>query len=1032
VKRLTHILVCYIIPLWGSAQQYYTRTFTIDDGLPSNQINCLYQDNVGYLWIGTDAGIAIFDGIGFRILNKKDGLASNDVRAITQDIEGNYWIACYDGGVTKFNGQKFFIFNSNNGLRSNFIRRAYYSKTFETLFIGADDGFYTMKDDKLTFYGEANGKLSEEHEVLWFMEGKGFVYIFPYLDNLYKFYPSTGSLTHLVGEKSEQNGKWWAITSALVTSKNDTVWGNKFAISDHSGYRRLPVPKGGLVFSISEDNDGNIWLPIWSSQTGGILRYNGSRLEDYTSTLGLDGIKCKTTLYDKNTGTLWIGTDGKGLVSVPRKVFTNYSTREFLGEKREYRKLFYYKKSTYILYDDKIVKFDPSAKKEEFPIGILENSNARKLIQSIRYKHRHHLQILNTEFWRAPAFYDVAKDNQGNLWISSTVGFFRLSPDLKSVTKDLLIDTRYGRIEFDLQNNLYNWGFWLNSLDFIPDPTNQRAPYKTQKYSGANVDLPKEITNMIPIGSDMLFSSVYGGLYLYNGIIFNQLNKNNPELPDNISDVCKDQDGNIVFCTNTAEIGIGYIQKGKFIQKRLYDSLDESYGRNFIWVICDKQHNIYAGTNKGMLVIHYSSVLSSQSQSIRFYSKSEGYDDFGVTSPVLDDEGNIWLASQNNIIQIDTKAISPNIFNTPKIILTKLETTDSNYVFNERSGASSKVKWRFSHNSNNLTFHFNNINLLNPEKDRFSVQLEGFDGEIKDIGSDRKATYTNLPAGKYRYVVRVYNLNTLQKQSSVLLEFIIRPPYWQTWWFYMIMSLILIILFLLIYKARIKRIRKETETQLEFAELEMKALQALMNPHFVFNVMNSLQRYILERDARKGIQLLANFSNMIRQTFSFSSKKFITLQEEITYLESYIKLEQERFTYKFRFEISADDTLNLKDVLIPSMLVQPLVENAVKHGLSPMQGNDGLLIVSFKTDDNNESLNCIIEDNGIGLNQSIATKQENKTNLSQALSITQRRIELFSRAHKSGKYKVTVSDRSTLQQTQTGTRVEITLPIQTF
>jgi len=1028
LKTIRLFLACIIIPLLGSAQHYYTRTYTIDDGLPSNQVNCIYQDSAGYLWVGTDAGIGVFDGTEFRIINKKDGLASNDVRAITQDEAGNYWFACYDGGLTKFNGKKFSNYTKKDGLRSNFIRRIYYSKTFKTLFIGADDGFYTMKNGELTFYGKANGKLAEEHEVIWFMEGMGFVYIFPYLDNAYKFYPSTGFLTQLEGEKSELNGKWWAITSALATSMNDTVWGNKFAISNSQGYKPFSVPIRGLVFGICEDGEGNIWLPIWSSQTWGILRYNGIRAEDYTSILGLDGIKCKTTLFDHNTGTLWIGTDGKGLRAVPRNVFTNYPTEDIFSGKQEYGKLFYYQGSPCILCKDQIIKFNPSGGKEVIPISILEKSDAGTLVQRIRYNHKNKIQVLNTQFWRFPAFYDVAQDNQGNLWVSSTVGFFRLSTDLKTITKALLIDTRYGHIEFDNQNNLYNWGFWLNTLDIILDPNNQQAPYKFQKFSDSNADLPKDVTQMLPIGKNMLFSSIYGGLYLYNGKSFTNLNKLNPELPDNVSDVCKDREGNIVYCTNTGEIGIGSIDNGKFIQMHRFDSLDESYGRNFIWVICDKQNNIYVGTNKGMLVIQYPEVHASQAQSIRFYSKSEGYADFSVSSPVLDDEGNVWLASQNNLVRIDSKAIAPKIYGTSRLMLTKLETTDSTYIFNG-SGTSGKNNWKFSYNSHNLTFHFNSLNLLNPEKDRFSVQLIGFDGSFKDIGSDRKVTYTNLPAGKYKFVVRIYNLNTLQKQSKTLLEFTISPPYWQTWWFYVIISVVLISLIWIIYNARIKRLKKENQAQLEVAELEMQALQAQMNPHFVFNVMNSLQRYILERDAKKGIELLGEFSSMIRQTFSLSSKKFISLQEEITYLQSYLKLEQERFAHKFQFEITADPKINHTDVMIPSMLIQPMVENAVKHGLSPLTGTEGKLTVLFSALDA-QSLKCTIEDNGIGIERSIAAKRDNTTNLSKALSITQRRIELFSHSTKSGKHSVTMIDRSRLESSQTGTRVEIILPVQ--
>ena len=1015
-----------------TAQQFFTRTYTIDDGLPSNQVNCLYQDSTGYLWVGTDAGVGIYDGSDFKIINRKDGLASNDVRAITKDEGGALWFACYDGGLTKYEDGIFISYAKKDGLHSNYIRRLYYSKTYKTLFVGADDGFYTLKDGKFTFYGKANGKLEEEHEILWFMEGKGFVYVFPYFTNLLKFYPESGKITQQFGEKNEK-GRWFSLTSAMVTSKQDTVWGDKFSITNATGFYKLGSTNSGLVFGICEGENGQVWLPIWGSQASGIVRFDGSSFEDYTARLGLEGIRCNSVSFDKNAGILWVATDGKGLTSFPRRIFTCSPLADICSGKHEYKKLFNYRGSPCLLYKDQIVQFNASGSPTVIPISILENSDAGAMIRNIKLKLKKDIPIPNSELCRLPEFYDVAKDSQSNFWISTTVGFYRFSPDLKTITKALPFDFRYGQIEFDLQDNLYNWGYWLNNLDIIPAPNAQKEPYVFHKYSNRNSELPKEITQMLPIGKNMLFSSLYGGLYLCDDKTFIHLNNAYPKLPDNVSDICKDHEGNIVYCTNTGEIGIGTVENGEFNIKKQFDSLDQSYGRNFLWVICDQLYNIYVGTNKGLLVIHYPPVYSSIARNIRFFSNSEGYKDLGVSNPILDDDGNVWLASQDNLVMIDPKAMTTLSSFSPKISLTKLETTDSTYDFTVGSGLSGitakKVDWKFPYRSNNLTFFINSINLLNPEKDRFFVQLEGFDPNFKDVGSDRKAVYTNLPAGKYKFTVKVFNLNTLQRQSQTLIEFTIKPPYWQTWWFYLVVGIIIIFILWMVYNARVKRIRKETKAQLEVAELEMQALQSQMNPHFVFNVMNSLQRYILERDAKKGIQLLGDFSSMIRQTFSLASKKVITLQEEITYLDSYLKLEQERFAQKFQYEITTDPSLNLNDVLIPSMLIQPMVENAVKHGLSPLEGIEGMLRVVFSKLDE-QSLKCAIEDNGIGLEKSLAAKRDNTTRLSKALSITQRRIELFNHSSKAGLYSVKVTDRGKLQPDQRGTVVEIILPIQ--
>ena len=1028
MKTIKLILACFLIPLLGLSQQYYTRTFNIDDGLPSNHVNCLYQDPAGYLWIGTDAGIGIFNGTEFKIINKNDGLASNDVRSITQDEEGTFWFACYDGGVTKFDGTNFISFTVEDGLHSNFIRRVYYSKIYQTLFIGGDDGFYTYAKGKFEFYGKANGKLTEEHEILWFMEDKGFVYVFPFKDFAIKFYPENDEIIQMNGLK-EESDRWWSLTSAFVTSKQDTIWGNKFAISNSKGIFYPPTSKAGLVFNITEDDDGNVWLPIWGSQYWGIVRYNGTEFEDYSSKLGLDNIKCNSVLFDKNNNTLFIGTDGNGLKAFPKKIFTYYPTKDFTQTKSEYRKLFYHNGSPCLLYKYQIIKLNPYLKPQVIPIDILEKSDVSDLIKSIKLNRETNNIDLNTELWRLPEFYDVAYQNNSELWLSTTVGFFNLSFDLKNVVKAVPIDTRYGQIAFDARENLYNWGLWLSTLDIIPNPQNQKSPFNYQKYSQKNVDLPKEISKMLPVGDGMLFASLYGGLYHQDGSTFTHLNKANPELPENVSDMCHDIDGNVVFCSNTGEIGVGSITDGQFNIQRLWKDLDKSYGKNFMWVICDKHYNIYVGTNRGMLVIHNPPVYSSIYNGIRFFSKSEGYTDFSVSSPILDDEGNVWVASQDNLIQIDAEAINAVTPPSDKLILTQFETTDSTFVLGSVDEPTYSKDWSFPYNSNNLTFHFNSINLINPDKDRFFVQLDGFDKAFRDIGIDRKVNYTNLPAGHYKFTIRSNNLNTLQKQSQTLLEFDIRPPYWQTWWFYLIVSIFIVGLVILLYNLRVKRIRKTAMVKLEMANLEMQALQSQMNPHFVFNVFNSLQRYILESDVDKGIMLLSDFSKMIRQTFNLSSKKIITLTEEINYLDSYLKLEQVRFANKFSYSISADSDLNISEVMIPAMLIQPMVENAVKHGLSPLEGKEGMLTVTFSSSDG-KSLKCEIKDNGIGIDKSLAAKRDNTTRLSKALTITQRRIDLLGASSKNDTYSVSLTDWSKLDPNMTGTLVEIILPIQ--
>ncbi len=1022
------LLILLIFSFPGLAQHYYTHTYTINDGLPSNQVNCLYQDNIGRLWIGTDAGIGIFDGLNFSLIDRRDGLASNDIRAIIQDEKGVFWFACYDGGITRYDGERFTSYSTKTGLHSNFIRRLYYSRTYQTLFIGANDGFYTFHNEKFVFYGKANGKLDEEHEVLGFLEARGFVYILSFHYYRMKFYPQTGVVEPIIEDMSDMLPEI-GITSAMVTKAGDTVWGNRFRITTRENRTlRLNPPRRGLVMALCEDQKGNVWFPLFGVFTSGVLRYNGAAMEDMTDLLGLKDIMTNYVLYDKNSGILWLSTEKKGLIKVTESFITQYPLSGILKGRHEFRKLYYHKNVLYLVYKDFLVKRFPDGREENFQINMAANR-----FRLVRHTEQNNPAAVPYIRKGIPEFNEITADRDGTLWASTTGGFFML-PDQAGESPVSL--TKYagifeGFIAFDQGNDLYNWGYWTDTLQVIRQPGISRNP-GIETYTRRHYNLPKEITGMAPYRGGMLFSSLWGGLYFFNGKSFSNLNKTCRSLPGNISNMCLDPDGSIIYCTNTGEIGAGTLKGGHFVHHFRLDSLNNAFGRNFIWLISNKTGSLFVGTNKGMLILGLSSLFTGGKKDIRFFSLSEGYFDYSVNFPVMDDLGNLWLASQENLIKIDSRGISKQKVVKQEVFLNKIEASGSIYAIADKPPdsmmADRKKEWQFPFHERHLIFYFSSNNMFNPDKDQFSAWLEGFDGSFRDLGSDRKAVYTNLPVGTYRFKVRITNLNSQQSETKTLFEFSILPPFWQTWWFIAICILIILMIVAAIYFRRVRVIRRKTRLKLEMAELEMQSLQAQMNPHFVFNVLNSLQRYILERDTKKGIRLLSDFSSMIRQTFTLASKKMVTLQEEIIYLESYLKLEQERFAYRFHFEITTDESIQPALIHIPCMLIQPMIENAVKHGLSPLEGRVGMVTVSFISMDK-ETLKCVITDNGIGMERSLAMKKETTERLSRALGITQRRIALFRQFYKEPRYEVTIRNRSEFNSDETGVIVEIILPV---
>lgn len=215
----------------------------------------------------------------------------------------------------------------------------------------------------------------------------------------------------------------------------------------------------------------------------------------------------------------------------------------------------------------------------------------------------------------------------------------------------------------------------------------------------------------------------------------------------------------------------------------------------------------------------------------------------------------------------------------------------------------------------------------------------------------------------------------------------------------------------------------------QLAEAKLAALQAQMNPHFVFNALNSIKRMILDGDNDKASRYLSKFALMIRMTLNHSKEAFVTLAENIEYLSTYLSMEQHRFDDSFSWNISVADDIDTEETRIPSLMIQPLAENAIWHGLLH-SAREKKLIVSFTR--HNEKITCIIEDNGIGIRQSEQMRAQNKNNhRSVGLDNLRNRIKILNEKYGTN-CSLRITDLSEMQQNESGTRVTLRFNIITI
>jgi hypothetical protein len=309
----------------------------------------------------------------------------------------------------------------------------------------------------------------------------------------------------------------------------------------------------------------------------------------------------------------------------------------------------------------------------------------------------------------------------------------------------------------------------------------------------------------------------------------------------------------------------------------------------------------------------------------------------------------------------------------------------------------------YSHN--NITFDFTAIEPARPGPVRYQYMMEGYEKEWNPVTDKTNATYGNIHEGSYTFKLRAQSPDGVWS-SPVTYGFKVLPPWYRTWWFIIIAVGCLGTLFYLVIrwrlqqKFRLKLERSEKEKQLanlrhKTGELEMQALRAQMNPHFIFNCLSSINHFILKNDSEMASEYLTKFSRLIRMVLNNSKNALINLEDELEMLRLYIDLEKLRFNNTFDYSINFYNHFDTSSIFIPPLLLQPFAENAIWHGLMNKK-EQGLMEVAFELD--NGVLNCYITDNGIGRKNAETLKSKTaEKQKSMGMQITAERLALFNR-----------------------------------
>ncbi|UKN00167.1 histidine kinase [Paracrocinitomix mangrovi] len=924
-------------------QKYNFKNYNVEDGLAQSQINDINQDYLGYLWIGTESGLSRFNGLEFVNYSMGNGLPDNKIEKIFLDVDSSLWIGT-PSGISKFHENKFIPYLFPEPQRVNDLIR--YK---DQLYIATNNGLWTFKE------GVFN-KIQFDLE-----------------DDLYVRSLEILNDDLLIGARDGL----YAYNSKLIPFQNDSSF-LKFNISDlkNLGGDLIISTYGDGLFKYTKNGDLSQYDIEYSrirsfyadedvilcSTINGYLEIRKDKHYYYDSDNGLGNAKVVCSFKDRE-GNYWLGMDANGILKFLGKSIISYSTKEgissnivmSIGQLRD---------STFIFgtYGEGVTVY------KEGKAKYLTKDNG----------------LDDNTIWA------VKTDSAQRSWIGTSRGVKCIENGkvvLQEITSQIDSKTR--------------------SICFIDDKYffgGTDGLYVMSEGHVLHLEHTKDINiNVLcPIGDDLFIGS-------RNGLFLTQLSDNyssvkTVEVPEsNVYSLCLDRNNNLWIGT---ENGLFVRLSDKSIVPFDLDK-NEFKSKTILGLIESENGDIWVSTMSGVYQINIQE-KGRYVFKINHFGTGEGMVNLEANLNAIyeDVEGKIWVGTSSGLVRIDP-SLNEELFEfkTPTVHFTGVRLFMENFDYDRfkvEYGNNKDVPSAISlpYDQNHLTFDFIGINLKNPESVLYEYRLSGANDSWSPISKAMYATYSDISPGNYSFEVRATN-KSMKWSEIKSIEIEIRPPFWRTWWFIILSFILAFFLLLMVFQIRIRAIKQKQENEkLSYKNrllfLEQQSLNASMNRHFIFNSLNSIQYFINSSDKLSANKYLSSFAKLIRKNLDSSTQNnfIVTLQEEVERIELYLTLEKMRFQEKFDYEINVSSSLDTEGTEIPSMILQPFVENSIIHGVLPLSKKGKITINIYEEFDN-----VVFEviDDGVGIDNALKNKKETMSgdHESKGMEITSRRIELL-------------------------------------
>jgi ligand-binding sensor domain-containing protein len=948
-----------------NAQQLDFKSYTVKNGLPSDEVYNLFQDKKGYIWAFTNYGAVKFNGKEFKPVLVNLPFNESFIYSFYENKAGRLWVANSNGGIYEVKNDSAFVvkgsetafINTRNALHEIF--QLYVDDSLNIYTVSKNDTYKYLKNK---VYQCVNLKTELKNDT-----------------STYVIYNEDNELIPLITAHAieKSNGTFYALKTIrisiktkneldrMVCIKGNTLtgaklfkkFGNDIYISVHDKIVKVnntgsvsEILLNAVITNFKKDKNNHLWVSCVNS---GLFEFNekDSLINHYFIDETINDV-----LFDSQKG-FWVSSGGHGLYYCSNMNLLHYSEKEYLGSA-----------ISFIKWVDKSL-FIANVHGDLF---LVNHSSINKV------KNRNALCGEPLDIIKYNAGFLVAYRNYSEYF------------DLKGKTK---------LMHFENKAVVFPTKFIKISEDSLLLVGRRNIAFLSHNKVVSEVFFDVRIYDCVLRNNQLLFCTNKGIYLLKNGQLVRPKFLHETE-KFTITRSVRDSSNNYWFCSK----GKGVFKLSTFDLLTNYD-MSQGMPSDIVNDLCFSGSMMFLSTNRG---VFYSRDFPKQTWKL-LYS-----DEVKMCYPFLK---KLYLATKKGLVvinRIDDENSKPLGFN-----LVSVSVNSKNLDYNALS--------HLKHFENNLEFLFDVI-VFDDRRSAIKYKLKGANISYFNTIQDYKLNFQNLSPGSYTLTVspELYTKSNVE----IVIPFTIYPAFWQTTWFVVTIVLFLIGFVILavtiIVNYRRRKEQKKNEVEKLILEYKLVALKAQINPHFMSNCLTAIQQLIFSNHLHEANLYIAKFSFLVRQVLNFSSKSLVLLHDELEITKLNVELELLRFENKFDFKIHVSETVPVNLLFVPPLIMQPIVENAIWHGLMGIKNiRKGLLIITVYIE--NELLCITIEDNGEGR----VMKKEVNLNYrkSSGLQITRQRILNLNNLYNVSGGNLVYEDVKDITGLCTGTLVKISLPI---